>query len=82
MRYVNFSPDGRKRMLGVQQDSTIVSLGDTTLEQLLAGGIDLADFANRHAASGARFHVDEVAYLPPLARPGKIICGAYPNFCV
>ncbi|WP_269507295.1 fumarylacetoacetate hydrolase family protein [Burkholderia sp. IMCC1007] len=74
MRYVNFSADGRKRMLGVQRGSTIVSLGDTTLERLLASGIDLVDFAERHAAAGPTFHVDEVTWLPPLARPGKIIC--------
>ncbi|WP_175691374.1 fumarylacetoacetate hydrolase family protein [Burkholderia anthina] len=74
MRYVNFSADGRKRMLGVQRGSTIVSLGDTTLEQLLASGIDLVDFAERHASAGPTFHVDEVTWLPPLARPGKIIC--------
>ncbi|MCA8094619.1 fumarylacetoacetate hydrolase family protein [Burkholderia anthina] len=74
MRYVNFSADGRKRMLGVQHGSTIVSLGDTTVEQLLASGIDLVDFAERHASAGPTFHVDEVTWLPPLARPGKIIC--------
>ncbi|AFQ48514.1 fumarylacetoacetate hydrolase family protein [Burkholderia cepacia] len=74
MRYVNFSPDGHKRMLGVQRDSTIVSLGDATLEQLLASGIDLAGFADRQAATGPTFHVDEVTWLPPLTRPGKIIC--------
>ena len=74
MRYVNFSPDGRKRMLGIQRDSTIESLGDATLEQLLASGIDLVGFADRHASAGPTFHVDEVTWLPPLTRPGKIIC--------
>ncbi|WP_431824424.1 fumarylacetoacetate hydrolase family protein [Burkholderia sp. F1] len=74
MRYVNFSPDGRTRMLGVQQGSTLVPLGDVTLEQLLANGTDLVAFAAVAQSTGRTYHVDEVTWLPPLARPGKIIC--------
>ena len=74
MRYVNFSPDGRQRLLGVLQDSTIVSLGEATLEQLLADGVDLVDYAAKHQAAGREYAADKVTWLPPLTRPGKIIC--------
>ena len=74
MHYVNFSPDGKKRQLGVLQGSTIVSLGDATLEQLLAQGQDLVAWANAHRASGAEYKAGEVTLLPPLTSPGKIIC--------
>ena len=39
MRYINFSPDGNRKLLGVLQGTTIRSLGDTTLEELLADGV-------------------------------------------
>lgn len=74
MRYVNFSPDGKNRQLGVLQGSTIVSLGDATLEQLLAQGQDLVAWANARRASGNEYKADDVTFLPPLTHPGKIIC--------
>ena len=74
MRYVTFSPDGHTRLLGVLQGSTIVSLGDATLEQLLAGGVDLLDYAAQHRAACSEYAADKVTWLPPLTRPGKIIC--------
>ena len=74
MRYVHFSPDGHTRLLGVLEGSTIVSLGDASLEQLLAAGTDLVAFAKAGRATGAKFDTDQVTWLPPLTRPGKIIC--------
>ncbi|TAL95088.1 MAG: FAA hydrolase family protein [Paraburkholderia sp.] len=74
MRYVHFSPDGHKKLLGVLQGSTIVSLGDVTLEQLLADGTDLIAFARANSGAGAEFSADAVSWLPPLTHPGKIIC--------
>lgn len=74
MRYVNFSPDGKTRLLGLLEGSVIVSLGDATLEDLLAQGVDLLDWANARRASGTRYTLSDVTLLPPLTRPGKIIC--------
>ncbi|WP_434666723.1 fumarylacetoacetate hydrolase family protein [Paraburkholderia sp. A3BS-1L] len=74
MRYVNFSPDGQQRLLGVLQGTTVVSLGETTLEQLLVDGVDLVDYAVKHSAAGREYAADKVGWLPPLTRPGKIVC--------
>jgi acylpyruvate hydrolase len=74
MRYINFSPDGRRRLLGLVQGSTIRSLGDATLEELLAGGVDLKSWGTSNHEGGEEFAADSVTYLPPLARPGKILC--------
>ncbi|TCF96786.1 5-oxopent-3-ene-1,2,5-tricarboxylate decarboxylase [Paraburkholderia strydomiana] len=74
MRYVNFSPDAQSRLLGVLQGSTIVSLGDATLERLLAEGTDLVAYAEARRASGLEYNVQDITFLPPLTNPGKIIC--------
>ncbi|WP_322062386.1 fumarylacetoacetate hydrolase family protein [Paraburkholderia sp. J63] len=74
MRYVNFSADGQPRQLGVLQGSTVTSLGDATLEDLLAQGTDLLAYANARRESGKEYKVDDVTLLPPLTNPGKIIC--------
>ena len=74
MRYVHFSPDGQQRLLGVLQGPTITSLGDFSLEALLAAGTDLTAFANANIGAGTKYPVDSVTWLPPLTRPGKIIC--------
>lgn len=78
MRYVNFSPDGKTRQLGLLEGSTIVSLGDATLEQLLAQGTDLLAWAEARRPSGTQsgttYSASEVTLLPPLTRPGKIVC--------
>jgi 2-keto-4-pentenoate hydratase/2-oxohepta-3-ene-1,7-dioic acid hydratase in catechol pathway len=58
----------------VLQGSTIVSLGDATLEQLLAEGQDLTVYARTRFASGVEYKADEVTWLAPLTKPGKIIC--------
>ncbi|CAM2173701.1 acylpyruvate hydrolase [Paraburkholderia sacchari] len=74
MRYVHFSPDNRRRLLGIVQGHTIRSLGETTLDDLLARGIDLASLDASTRATDETFPVDSVTYLPPLARPGKLLC--------
>ncbi|CAE6822141.1 fumarylacetoacetate hydrolase family protein [Paraburkholderia domus] len=74
MRYVHFSPDGHKKLLGILQGSTIVSLGDVTLGQLLAAGSDLIAFAKANWGGGEEFSADAVSWLPPLTHPVKIIC--------
>ena len=74
MRYINFSPDGRRRLLGLVQGNTIRSLGETTLEALLASGVDLAVWGAAHLANGEEFSTGSVTYLPPLTRPGKLLC--------
>lgn len=70
MRYINFEIDGQ-RHLGVVDGEQVVSLGNMTLENLLADGVSL-DVAP--PLTGARFALDAIHYLPPLTRPGKIIC--------
>ncbi|MES2755984.1 MAG: fumarylacetoacetate hydrolase family protein [Pseudomonadota bacterium] len=70
MRYIQFEIDGQ-RHLGVIDGKHVVSLGSLTLEKLLADGVSL-DVAPPLA--GPRFALDEIGYLPPLSRPGKIIC--------
>ncbi|NLP63756.1 fumarylacetoacetate hydrolase family protein [Paraburkholderia sacchari] len=74
MRYVHFSPDNRRRLLGIVQGDTIRSLGETTLDDLLARGVDLASLDASTLATDEIFPADSVAYLPPLARPGKLLC--------
>ncbi|MFM0627606.1 fumarylacetoacetate hydrolase family protein [Paraburkholderia xenovorans] len=74
MRYVHFSPDGHQHLLGVLQGSTITSLGHATLEELLASGTNLTAYAKAELVKGTEYSADSVSWLPPLARPGKIIC--------
>jgi 2-keto-4-pentenoate hydratase/2-oxohepta-3-ene-1,7-dioic acid hydratase in catechol pathway len=74
MRYVHFSPDGHQRLLGVLQGSTITSLGHATLEELLASGTNLTAYAKAGIVKGTEYSADSVSWLPPLARPGKIVC--------
>ncbi|MEM5456415.1 fumarylacetoacetate hydrolase family protein [Paraburkholderia phytofirmans] len=74
MRYVHFSPDGHQRLLGVLQGSTITSLGHATLEELLASGTNLTAYAKAGIVKGTEYSADTVRWLPPLSRPGKIVC--------
>ncbi|GAA4342930.1 fumarylacetoacetate hydrolase family protein [Pigmentiphaga soli] len=73
MRYVAIQHNG-KPVLGLRTaDGNIGIIGDESIESLLARGVDLA----RHGAQQAVGEVvsaSEAAYLPPLARPPKIIC--------
>ncbi|RKT98715.1 5-oxopent-3-ene-1,2,5-tricarboxylate decarboxylase [Burkholderia sp. Nafp2/4-1b] len=72
MRYVSFMLDG-KTMLGVRERGKIRLLGEETLDNLLACGYDLSEYA---ASNGTSILLDESALtlLPPLSRPSKIIC--------
>ena len=71
MRYVSFEQNG-KAVLGVREGDTVRTIGDESLESLLARGVDLT----RHGAqaSGASLPVKGLKLLPPLQRPPKIIC--------
>jgi 2-keto-4-pentenoate hydratase/2-oxohepta-3-ene-1,7-dioic acid hydratase in catechol pathway len=74
MRYVHFSPDGHQRLLGVLQGSTITSLGHATLEELLVSGTNLTAYAKAGIVKGTEYSADAVTWLPPLTRPGKVVC--------
>ncbi|WP_174365105.1 fumarylacetoacetate hydrolase family protein [uncultured Caballeronia sp.] len=72
MRYVSFEKDGRA-LLGVREGSAIRTLGDFTLEDLLAQGVDLNTWAATQ--EGGRVEAQEgLMFLPPLRRPTKILC--------
>jgi 2-keto-4-pentenoate hydratase/2-oxohepta-3-ene-1,7-dioic acid hydratase in catechol pathway len=72
MRYVSFEKDGRA-LLGVREGSAIRTLGDVTLEDLLAQGVDLNTWAATQ--EGGRVEEEEgLTFLPPLRRPTKILC--------
>jgi acylpyruvate hydrolase len=72
MRFVSFKK-GNKTLLGVRENSGVRTLGEVTLEELLAEGIDLSTWAT--AQSGGQIESEEgLAFLPPLQRPPKIIC--------
>ncbi|MGV7241481.1 fumarylacetoacetate hydrolase family protein [Caballeronia sp. M23-90] len=72
MRYVSFEKDGRA-LLGVREGSAIRTLGDFTLEDLLAQGADLNTWAATQ--EGGRVEAQEgLTFLPPLRRPTKILC--------
>lgn len=71
MRFLRFEHEGEGR-LGVLEDDEVRDLGSARLEDLLAGGADLAAVAR--AGSERRVPLETVRFLPPLARPPKIIC--------
>ncbi|CAG4889478.1 fumarylacetoacetate hydrolase family protein [Paraburkholderia saeva] len=72
MRYVSFEKDG-KALLGVRENGAIRTLDETTLEELLARGVDLRTWASRQ--EGGRIESEEsLTFLPPLRRPPKILC--------
>ncbi|WP_175808340.1 fumarylacetoacetate hydrolase family protein [Burkholderia cenocepacia] len=72
MKLLHFSPDGNQRLLGVLDGKTVTSLGAVNLEELLATNTDLSAFAERNAST--EYSVTNIQWLPPLIRPGKIIC--------
>uniref|UniRef100_UPI003F499C3D fumarylacetoacetate hydrolase family protein n=1 Tax=Cupriavidus necator TaxID=106590 RepID=UPI003F499C3D len=72
MRYVSFLKDG-KPCLGVREGKDIRVIGPVSLEQLLARGVDLNTYGREHA-TGETLDAAGIAYLPPLARPPKILC--------
>jgi 5-carboxymethyl-2-hydroxymuconate isomerase len=77
MRLASFRAGGRDRF-GIARDDGIVDLSvrlgeyARSLRALIAGGIERAR-AHENAA-GVDFALDEIEFLPPIARPGKIVC--------
>ena len=72
MRYVSFEKDG-KTLLGVRESGAIRTLGEYTLEALLAQGVDLSTWAVEQ--EGGQIEAEEgLKFLPPLQRPPKILC--------
>ncbi|MDE1008405.1 MAG: fumarylacetoacetate hydrolase family protein [Paraburkholderia fungorum] len=72
MRYVSFEKDG-KAFLGVREGGAIRTLGEATLEELLAQGVDLSKWAATQ--QGGRVEAEDgLKFLPPLRRPTKILC--------
>ncbi|CAN7612467.1 fumarylacetoacetate hydrolase family protein [Caballeronia sp. LjRoot29] len=72
MRYVSFEKGG-KTLLGVRENGAIRTLGEYTLEALLAGGVDLSTWAEKQ--SGGQIEAEDgLKFLPPLQRPPKILC--------
>jgi acylpyruvate hydrolase len=72
MRYVSFEKDD-KTLLGVRESGAIRTLGEYTLEALLAQGVDLNTWAVEQ--EGGQIEAEEgLKFLPPLQRPPKILC--------
>lgn len=72
MRYVSFEKDG-KTLLGVRENGAIRTLGEFTLEDLLAKGIDLSVWATKQDG-GQIEAVEGLKFLPLLQHPPKILC--------
>jgi acylpyruvate hydrolase len=72
MRYISFEKGG-KALLGVRENGAIRTLGDYTLEALLAQGVDLSTWAAQQP--GGQIEAEEgLKFLAPLQRPPKILC--------
>ncbi|ELW9527368.1 fumarylacetoacetate hydrolase family protein [Burkholderia cenocepacia] len=72
MRYVSFLKNG-KPTLGVREAHTIRIIGEESLESLLARGVDLSTYG-RGRPEQEIVDSDALTFLPPLARPPKILC--------
>ncbi|MES2263638.1 MAG: fumarylacetoacetate hydrolase family protein [Pseudomonadota bacterium] len=72
MRYVSFEHNGVTQ-LGVREPGGIRAIGAESIEALLARGVDLRNYG-AGITGGALYSDDQVRFLPPLARPPKIIC--------
>ncbi|AMM18579.1 5-oxopent-3-ene-1,2,5-tricarboxylate decarboxylase (plasmid) [Burkholderia sp. PAMC 28687] len=72
MRYVSFEKDG-KALLGVRENGAVRTLGEVTLEELLAEGIDLTGWAAKQECGHIESEIG-MKYLPPLRHPPKILC--------
>jgi len=77
MRLASFRAGGRDRF-GIVRDDGIVDLSvrlgayARSLRALIAGGIERA--RTHENAAGVDFALDQIEFLPPIARPGKIVC--------
>ena len=72
MRYVSFEKDG-KALLGVRENGAIRTLGEFTLEALLAQGVDLSTWVAQQPG-GVVEAEQGLKFLPPLRKPTKILC--------
>jgi acylpyruvate hydrolase len=72
MRYVSFEKGG-KALLGVRENGAIRTLGEYTLEALLAQGVDLRTWAAQQP-EGQIEAEEGLKFLAPLQRPPKILC--------
>ncbi|WP_086381298.1 fumarylacetoacetate hydrolase family protein [Caballeronia sordidicola] len=72
MRYVSFEKDG-KALLGVRENGAVRTLGEVTLEELLAEGTDLTGWAAKQKGGRIESEIG-MKYLPPLRHPPKILC--------
>ncbi|MGH8759474.1 MAG: fumarylacetoacetate hydrolase family protein [Burkholderiales bacterium] len=73
MKFVHFRHGGRN-LLGLREGKEVRVLAETSLEDVLAKGIELKDFAASHAKGGEILFEDQLEYLPLLRNPPKIIC--------
>ena len=72
MRFVQFEEEGQRK-LGLLKDGKVKVLGPASLDDLLARGLDLVSYAASTEVVGER-SLDELTFLPPLTRSGKVIC--------
>jgi 2-keto-4-pentenoate hydratase/2-oxohepta-3-ene-1,7-dioic acid hydratase in catechol pathway len=76
MRLTSFRAAGRDRF-GIARDDGIVDLSSRlggharSLGALIAAGLTET---RAHENAAADFRLDEIEFLPPIARPGKIVC--------
>ncbi len=70
MQYVHFNIAGRTQV-GILDGDHIEAIAATSLEALLARGVDLAV---QPATTGHRYRLADVTLLPPLVKPPKILC--------
>lgn len=70
MQYVHFTIAAQTHV-GILEGDSSESIAATSLESLLAQGVDLSI---RPATTGQRFQLSDVTLLPPLVKPPKILC--------
>lgn len=70
MQYVHFNIAGQTQV-GILDGELIEAIAATSLESLLARGVDLSV---KPATTGQRHRLADVTLLPPLVKPPKILC--------
>ena len=72
MRLITFFFDGREQ-IGVRQDDVVVPLAGSIVQILAEGRLGkIQDDVSRF--DGSAIPLSDIEYLPPVPRPGKIIC--------
>lgn len=72
MRLITFFFDGREQ-IGVRQDDVVVPLAGSIVQILAEGRLGkVRDDVSRF--DGSAIPLSDIEYLPPVPRPGKIIC--------